>query len=590
MIIMENTKWIATVACIWIQCSSGASYTFGIYSAVLKSSQGYDQSTLDTVSVFKDIGANIGILSGLLYDGITHNHRGSGLSFVYMVGAVQCFAGYFLMWLSMTGVIDRPHVLLMCLFMFLAAHAQTFFNTANVVVAVRNFPDYGGTGVGIMKGFLGLSGAILIQIYQTLFDGKPTNFVLMLAIFPTLVSLALMSLVHANPSNTTNDKPHLNRFSLIALIIAAYLMVILILENIFSFPSWAHIVSTTVLVLLVLSPLQIALRAQRNEQQPAPPSPDTTPLITGPEAPHVGVEMNLIQAMCTINFWLLFLAMVCALGSGLATINNVTQLGESLDYSTVEINAMISLWSIWNFLGRFGGGFVSDFYLHKYGWGRPLFISFTQLGMIIGYLIIGSSGNLYIGSVIVGVCYGSQWSLMPTITSEIFGVKHMGTIFNTIATANPIGSYILSVQVIGNIYDKQAREIGGSCHGIHCFMLSYFIFGGVCVLGVVVSFVLFLRTRFGNLFIKFRFLFGNCDVVLNGGGRESVKSATLQNSKGKRGRTAGTVPHQIINRHLIFLKGYPLETALPGTVFPRPLANCKLIGHKHKHNHPYADQ
>ncbi|XVF50207.1 hypothetical protein PTKIN_Ptkin04bG0077600 [Pterospermum kingtungense] len=53
-----NTKWIATAASIWIQCTSGASYTFGIYSSILKSSQSYDQSTLDTVSVFKDIGAN----------------------------------------------------------------------------------------------------------------------------------------------------------------------------------------------------------------------------------------------------------------------------------------------------------------------------------------------------------------------------------------------------------------------------------------------------------------------------------------------------------------------------------------------------
>ncbi|KAI3726915.1 hypothetical protein L1987_66722 [Smallanthus sonchifolius] len=227
---------------------------------------------------------------------------------------------------------------------------------------------------------------------------------------------------------------------------------------------------------MVLPPLQIAITAQRNEQPPpsSDPSPAMAPLITAQEAAPAGFEMNLLQAMCTVNFWLLFLAMVCALGSGLATINNITQIGESLDYSTVEINAMISLWSIRNFLIRFGGGFVSDFYLHRYGWGRPLFISFTQLGMIIGHLIIGSSGNLYLGSVIVGVCYGSQWSLMPTITSEIFGVKHMGTIFNTIATANPIGSYILSVQVIGNIYDKQAEARGGSCRGIRCFMLSLF--------------------------------------------------------------------------------------------------------------------
>ncbi|KAK9054494.1 hypothetical protein SSX86_025572 [Deinandra increscens subsp. villosa] len=499
---MENTKWLATVASIWIQCSSGASYTFGIYSAALKSSQGYDQSTLDTVSVFKDIGANIGLLSGLLYAAVVVTDGGSstsssyrsvyGLPLVYVAGAVQCFVGYFLMWLSITGVIDRPHVLLMCLFMFLAAHAQTFFNTANVVVAVRNFPDYGGTSVGIMKGFLGLSGAILVQIYQTLFNNKPTTFLLMLAVFPSLVSLALMFFVHANPSNTTNDKPHLNCFSLIALTIATYLMIIIILQNIFTFPSWAHILTTSVLLIMILSPLKIAHTAQKNE--PPPPSPATAPLIITSEGPQQ-VEMNLLQAMGTVNFWLLFLAMVCALGSGLATINNITQLGESLDYSTVKINTLVSLWSIWNFLGRFGGGFVSDLFLHRYSLGRPLFITLTQLSMAVGYLIIGLSGNLYIGSVIVGVCYGSQWSLMPTITSEIFGVKHMGTIFNTIAAANPVGSYILSVQVIGSIYDREARARGGSCHGLHCFMLSYFILAAVCVFGGFVSLVLFLRTR-----------------------------------------------------------------------------------------------
>lgn len=153
-----NTKWIATVASIWIQCCSGATYTFGIYSSTLKSTQNYDQSTLDTVSVFKDIGANVGVLSGLLYSFVTFNHR-SRLHFlrgpwvVLATGAILCFAGYFLMWASVVGLIHRPPVLLMCLFMFTAAHSQTFLNTGNVVTGVMNFGDYSGTIVGIMKVF-----------------------------------------------------------------------------------------------------------------------------------------------------------------------------------------------------------------------------------------------------------------------------------------------------------------------------------------------------------------------------------------------------------------------------------------------------
>lgn len=155
-----RSKWVAMAASIWIQCASGGSYTFGIYSAVLKSTQFYDQSTLDTVSVFKDIGANAGVFSGLLYTYATSNRRrgrgggvgGSGGPWVVLaIGAIQCFAGYFLIWASVTGLIGKPPVPLMCLFMLLAAQAQTFFNTANVVSAVENFADYGGTAVGIMK-------------------------------------------------------------------------------------------------------------------------------------------------------------------------------------------------------------------------------------------------------------------------------------------------------------------------------------------------------------------------------------------------------------------------------------------------------
>lgn len=156
---INTSKWVTTVASIWIQCTSGSSYTFSIYSSVLKSTQSYDQSTLDTVSVFKDIGANAGVLSGLLYAAVTPKRPRSSLGLlnfcgpwmVHATGAIQCFAGYFFMWAAVTGLIHPPPVPVMCLFMFLAAHAQTFFNTTNVVSGVENFSNYGGTIVGIMK-------------------------------------------------------------------------------------------------------------------------------------------------------------------------------------------------------------------------------------------------------------------------------------------------------------------------------------------------------------------------------------------------------------------------------------------------------
>ncbi|XP_031473895.1 protein NUCLEAR FUSION DEFECTIVE 4 [Nymphaea colorata] len=533
-------RWVALVASIWIQCASGSSYAFGIYSPALKWSQGYDQSTLDTISFFKDVGANVGVLSGLLYSASAPGRPWV----VLLAGALQSFLGYFMMWAAVAGLVARPPVPLMCSYMFLAAHAQTFFNTANVVAAVENFPNSRGTVVGLMKGFLGLSGAILIQLYQTMLKGKSSSFLLMLAILTLVIPISLMSFVRISPSSNGDDKEHLNKFSVVALALAGYLMIIIILQNLFSLVLSVRVISLAVLVMVVLtSPLEIARRAVMRDCCSTPQElPDEAVHLLGDaenrnsmKRGHInerladgklnlkhdsvryqrissvgglcssshenkglswGENLNLLEAMQTLDFWLIFLAMSSGMGSGLATVNNMSQIGESLGYGSIEIHTLISLWSIWNFLGRFGAGYVSDYFLRSRGYGRPIFMVITLAAMSVGHGVISSGlpGALYAGSILVGVCYGAQWSLMPTIASEIFGVRHFGTIFNTIAIASPVGSFFLSVKVVGFIYDLEASS-SKTCSGAHCFMLSFFIMASVCLIGSVFALTLFFRTR-----------------------------------------------------------------------------------------------
>nr|CAD1840339.1 unnamed protein product [Ananas comosus var. bracteatus] len=419
----------------------GGSYCFGAYSAALKASQGYDQSTLNAVSFFKDVGANVGVLSGALASSAAARRRPW---LVLLAGAAQCAAGYLPIWLAVAGATPRPPVAAMCLYMLVAAHAQTFFNTANVVTAVENFPDRRGTVIGIMKGFLGLSGAILVQIYRTVFGGNPSSFILMLAILPTSLTLLLMFFVEVYPESKEYNRKFLDAFSLIALLVAGYLMFIIIGERIFTLGSSARIVTLAILLLLLLSPLVIVVKAEKMESEKPEECEQLLAESTSMNKPPFNRELepsnqdvarisstenpNFLEAMCTFNFWLLFLAMACGMGSGLATVNNIGQIGGSLGYTSVETGTLVSLWSIWNFLGRFGAGYTSDHFLRSKSMGRPLFISLTLLTMSVGHLIISSGlpGSLYAGSVLVGLCYGSQWSLMPSITSEIFGLRHFG--------------------------------------------------------------------------------------------------------------------------------------------------------------------
>lgn len=354
----------------------------------------------------------------------------------------------------------------------------------------------------------------------------------MLALLPTINTLLLMWFVRINNTNEGDEKKHLDSFSLIALVIAAYLMAIIILENIFSFQFAIRVIAFVLLMLLLASPLCIAIRAHQRDSDRIsqtliierdqltddpnqlvaekiyarqdsdgycylPSSTDQEMDNNDRRTLQEEQNLNLLQAMCTVDFWILFLAMACGLGSGLAAVNNISQIGGSLGYTSFETSTLVSLWSIWNFLGRFGAGYVSDYFLHSRGCARPLFMVITLAIMSLGHLVIASGlpGALCAGSVLVGVCYGSQWSLMPTITSEIFGVVHMGTIFNTITIASPVGSYIFSVRVVGYIYDKEASAAGKTCTGTQCFMLSFLIMASATLLGSLAALGLYFRTK-----------------------------------------------------------------------------------------------
>lgn len=348
----------------------------------------------------------------------------------------------------------------------------------------------------------------------------------MLALLPSILPVLLMYFVQVHHDINVRDKQHLDAFSLISLITTAYLMLVIIGENILTLSLSGRILTFAVLLMLLISPLTVVSRAHLDESSKilstgaSSQESERKPLIeddrfcreeanTWTEHPSTadyneeiqvprehGANLNILQAMQTCNFWILFIAISCGMGSGLATINNMSQIGSSLGYSRIATNTLVSLWSIWNFVGRFGSGYLSDYLLRRRGWARTLFIVLTLGIMSAGHLLIstGLPGSLHMGSVLVGVCYGSQWALMPSITSELFGLTHFGTIFNSIAIASPIGSYIFSVRVVGYIYDMQAQG-SGTCTGRNCFMLPFLIMASATLIGSAVSFALFLRTR-----------------------------------------------------------------------------------------------
>ncbi|KAJ6853417.1 uncharacterized protein M6B38_250675 [Iris pallida] len=539
-------RWFMVFACFLIMSAAGATYIFSIYSKDIKSSLGYDQQTLNTLSFFKDLGANVGILSGLI-------NEVSPPWFVLSIGAAMNLSGYLMIYLAITGRIARPAVWQMCVYICVGANSQSFANTGALVTCVKNFPDSRGIVLGLLKGFVGLSGAIFTQLYHAVYGSDSKSLVLLIAWLPAAISIVfvhtirIMEVVKSAAKQTT--KPFYF-FLYISLALAAYLMILIIVENRVTFSRPEYSVSAAVVVLLLFLPLGVVIKEELRiwKQKkaaladPSPmsvtvekpmaielPQPDTTKVTTATEsspppnvsclartfrAPDRGEDYSILQALVSVDMLVLFFATICGVGGTLTAIDNMGQIGESLGYPVRSTSTFVSLISIWNYLGRVAAGFLSEILLTRYKFPRPLMLTLVLLLSAVGHLLIafGVPGSLYFSSVIIGFSFGAQWPLLFAIISEVFGLKYYSTLYNFGAVASPIGSYILNVRVTGHLYDREAAKQNGglresTCIGVHCFKLAFLIITVVTIAGALVSLVLVWRTwdfYKSDIYAKFR--------------------------------------------------------------------------------------
>lgn len=540
-------RWFTVFASLLIMAVSGATYMFGLYSADIKSSLGYDQTTLNLLGFFKDLGANVGVLSGLINE-ITPPWV------VLFIGGVMNFFGYFMIWLSVTQRIAKPKVPAMCLYICLGANSQTYANTGALIPSVKNFPEYRGNVLGLLKGFVGLSGAILTQLYHAFYGDDSKDFILLIAWLPTAVSFLLLRIVRVvevDQRSKSNDLKIFYHLLYISLGLAGFLMILIIIQNELVFTRIQYLGCALILLVLLFLPLAVviteefsikkrklqALNATSWLSDPSPaelPSsrpphlPTAVVAVANPSScfenvfrpPERGEDYTILQAIFSIDMLILFVATICGTGGTLTAIDNLGQIGSSLGYSTHSISTFTSLVSIWGFLGRAFSGYASEFLWTKYNFSRPLFLTLVLLLSCIGHLLIafGVPTSLYFASVIIGFCFGAQWPLIFAIVSELFGLKYYATLYSISGIASPVGTYIFSVKVAGYLYDEEARRqmaaiglrrVAGdlACKGVQCYRLAFLIISAATVFGCIVSFILVLRTwEFykGDIYKKFR--------------------------------------------------------------------------------------
>jgi hypothetical protein len=556
-------RWFVLAVGIVVSVVSAGAYSFSVYSQKLKSALDIDQESLNLIANFKDLGVNFQLFSGLLYD---YWSPGG----VLFLGAVETAAGYSLAWVSVRKRIP-PSLWSMCLFQLVGANSQAMLNTAVVVHCVHLFPASKGAVIGLLKGYIGVSGAILIQIFTTVYTtSNPETFLLLLVWLPS--SVALLSILvfrrPLTPFRGIPDSKYIYQLLALGFVLAFYLMSISVTRNVTTLSTTHERVIGAILIALIFAPLiTITYRSETHGKQseeehhevPSTGHGDATLYVTSrvepenlkPEIiprpttnfepneglkksdvvsvtadgssrtqisddardstqeaakstwPRRGEDHTILQTFRSLDFWLLFTATTFGIGSGLTVTDNMGQLGLALGYSPSAVRTFVSLVSIWNAIGRWVGGFVSDVLLRHYGTSRALFLAVVMTLMAMAFLLIAVAvpGCLYFGSIFLGLSFGAQYPLYVTIAADIFGLKYYATLYASINLASPVGMYVLSVPVVGRFYDAEARrQSNGSnssleCHGPPCFRNSLLVLMGVTLGGAACAAALWLRTR-----------------------------------------------------------------------------------------------
>ncbi|KAL3498116.1 hypothetical protein ACH5RR_040848 [Cinchona calisaya] len=216
----------------------------------------------------------------------------------------------------------------------------------------------------------------------------------------------------------------------------------------------------------------------------------------------LGEEHNAVMLVRRLDFWLYYMAYFCGGTIGLVYSNNLGQIAQSLGQSS-QTSLLITLYSSFSFFGRLLTA-VPDLIRTKVYFARTGWLAIALLPTPIAFFLLAATGStqmaLHAGTALIGLSSGFIFAAAVSITSELFGPNSVGVNHNILITNIPLGSLLYGV-LAAIVYD--ANAVSGRfavkdmvvCMGRSCYFYTFVWWGGLSVLGLASSVLLFLRTR-----------------------------------------------------------------------------------------------
>lgn len=295
----------------------------------------------------------------------------------------------------------------------IASNSSAWLTTAVLVTNMRNFPVSRGKVAGILKGYGGLSAAVFTEIYSMVLDNSSSKFLLFLAVGIPVICFSMMFLVRPCTPASEEDSASNCQFIFIqvsSVVLGLYLLATTIFGNVVQLSGTVSYILVVVMILLLMAPIAVPIKmtlfpkvaSNSDSAEQRLGSSDSLnqgkddnaePLLASSSAgalgsfndqddssevamllalgegavkqkkrkPKRGEDFKFTEAVIKADFWLLFCVYFVGVGTGVTVLNNLAQIG--IAQGEEDTTTLLSIFSFCNFVGRLGGGVVSEYFV-----------------------------------------------------------------------------------------------------------------------------------------------------------------------------------------------------------------------------------